>query len=75
MANHHCKPKWIVADMAFFTPDWRTFWITNGVQMLARTPWPNRAETAVRLFKQQLAKVCEEARNDKSLALITARDV
>eukprot|EP00971_Amphidinium_carterae_P152431 3020772-Amphidinium_carterae.1 len=41
----------------------------------ARTPWPNRAETAVRLFKQQLAKVCEEARNDKSLALITARDV
>eukprot|EP00971_Amphidinium_carterae_P264969 5256096-Amphidinium_carterae.1 len=64
--------------MAFFTPDWRTFWITNGVQMLptgARTPWPNRAETAVRLVKQQLAKVCEEARNDKSLALITARDV
>eukprot|EP00971_Amphidinium_carterae_P050158 988554-Amphidinium_carterae.1 len=58
--------------------DWRTFWITNGVQMLptgARTPWPNRAETAVRLFKQQLAKVCEEARIDKSLALLTARDV
>eukprot|EP00971_Amphidinium_carterae_P040330 791573-Amphidinium_carterae.1 len=44
MANHHCKPRWAVADMAFFTPDWRTFWITNGVQMLptgARTPWPN----------------------------------
>eukprot|EP00971_Amphidinium_carterae_P213923 4245651-Amphidinium_carterae.1 len=82
MANHHCKPRWVVADMAFFsrifTPDWRTFWITNGVQMLptgARTPWPNRAETAVRLFKQQLAKVCEEARVDKALALITARDV
>eukprot|EP00971_Amphidinium_carterae_P068854 1363228-Amphidinium_carterae.3 len=77
MANHHCKPRWVVADMAFFTPDWRTFWITNGVQMLptgARTPWPNRAETAVRLFKQRLSKVCEEARTDKSLALITARD-
>eukprot|EP00971_Amphidinium_carterae_P080839 1599189-Amphidinium_carterae.1 len=24
----------------------------------ARTPWPNRAETAVRLFKQELAKCC-----------------
>ena len=25
MLIHSCKPKWVVADMAFFTPSWMTF--------------------------------------------------
>ena len=30
MHVHSCKPKWLVADMAFFTPSWMTFWKTHG---------------------------------------------
>ena len=54
MHIHSCKPKWVVADMVFFTPSWMTFWKTHGVKTMPTgraTPWPNRAETAVRLFK------------------------
>ena len=29
MHVHSCKPKWVVADMAFFTPSWMTFWKTH----------------------------------------------
>ena len=29
MHIHSCKPKWVVADMAFFTPSWMTFWKTR----------------------------------------------
>ena len=78
MLHHHCRPKWIVADMAFFTKDWEVFWIHHGVQMMptgARTPWPNRAETAVRLFKRQLAMVAATAAVDKTLQAITSRDI
>ena len=41
---------------AFFTPSWMTFWKTHGVKTMPTgraTPWPNRAETAVRLFQRQ----------------------
>ena len=31
MHVHSCKPKWVVADMAFFTPSWMVFWKTHGV--------------------------------------------
>ena len=29
MHIHSCKPKWVVADMAFFAPSWMTFWKTH----------------------------------------------
>ena len=34
MHIHSCKPKWVVADMAFFTPSWMTFWKTHGVKTI-----------------------------------------
>ena len=60
MHIHSCKPKWVVADMAFFTPSWMTFWTTHGVKTMPTgraTPWPKRAETAARLFKRQYEKL------------------
>ena len=48
-----CKLKWVVAEMAFFTPSWMTFWNTHGVKTMPTgqaTPWPHRAESAVRLL-------------------------
>ena len=53
---HYCRPKTVVADMAFSHPDFRTFFAFQGINLIttgARTPWPNRAESAVRLFKHQ----------------------
>ena len=34
MHIHSCKPKWVVADVAFFTPSWMTFWKTHGVKTM-----------------------------------------
>ena len=56
MDNHQVKIKTVCADMAFFTPVWESFWKSQDVKKLPtgdRTPWPNRAESAVRLFKKQ----------------------
>ena len=58
MDNFQCCPKTLVSDMAFQHPDFQKFYRYHGIKPIAtgpRTPWPNRAETAVRLFKRQLA--------------------
>ena len=65
---HSCKPKSVMADMAFFTPSWMTFWKTYG-------PWPNRAETAVRLFKRQYEKLLMDASTHPALSKVTLRDL
>ena len=78
MHIHLCKPKWVVADMAFFTPSWMTFWKTHGVKTMPTgraTPWPNRAETAVRLFKRQYEKLLMDASVHPALNKVTLRDL
>ena len=75
---HSCKPKWVVADMAFFTPSWMTFWKTHGVKTMPTgraTPWPNRAETAVRLFKRQYEKLLIDASAHLTLNKVTPKDL
>ena len=78
MHVHSCKPRWVVADMAFFTPSWMTFWKTHGVKTMPTgraTPWPNRAETAVRLFKRQYEKLLTDASTHPTLNKVTLRDL
>ena len=78
MHVHSCKPKWVVADMAFFTPSWMVFWKTHGVKTMPTgraTPWPNRAETAVRLFKRQYEKLLMDASTHPTLSKVTLRDL
>ena len=58
MDNFQCCPKALVSHMAFQHPDFQKFYRYQGIKPIAtgpRTPWSNRAETAVRLFKRQLA--------------------
>ena len=52
--ENHCMPKAIVSDEAFFQEDFLTYYRTHGIKECpcgSRTPGPNRAESAVRLFK------------------------
>jgi hypothetical protein len=54
--QNNCIPKTVVGDMAFFTDSFKKFYTSHGIKMMPtgpRTPWPNRAETAVRLFRRQ----------------------
>ena len=50
--ENNCMPKGIVGDQAFFTDPFMDFYRFHGISPYPcgpRTPWPNRAETAVRL--------------------------
>ena len=52
----NCMPKAIVGDETIFQEDFLTSYRTHGIKECPcglRTPWPNRAKTAVRLFKRQ----------------------
>ena len=53
--ENNCMPKGIVGDQAFFTDPFMDFYRLHGISPYPcgpRTPLPNRAETAVRLFKR-----------------------
>ena len=54
--ENHSMPKAIVGDEAFFQEDFLTYYQIHGIKECpcgSRTPWPNRAESAVRLFERQ----------------------
>ena len=53
--ENNCIPKGTVGDQAFFTDPFMAYYKFHGITPYPcgpRTPWPNRAETAVRLFKR-----------------------
>ena len=53
----HLQPKSVVADQAFMTETWEHFYPSLDIAPISlgpNTPWPNRAEAAVRLLKAQL---------------------
>ena len=55
--QYHLQPKSVVADQAFMTDTWEHFYQSLDITLISlgpNTPWPNRAEAAVRLLKAQL---------------------
>ena len=57
----------IGGDSAFFHPIFQKWYQTENIKQLptgAKTPWPNRAETAVRLFKKQYILLSGYAKED-----------
>ena len=55
--QYHLQPKSVVADQAFMTETWEHFYQSldmTPISLGPNTPWPNRAEAAVRLLKAQL---------------------
>ena len=55
--QYHLQPNSVVADQAFMTETWEHFYQFLDIRPISlgpNTPWPNRAEAAVRLLKAQL---------------------
>ena len=79
MDNLQVIPKAICGDSKFMSKDWLSFYRTNGTKWYPcgpHTPWPNRAESAVRLFKKQLTILISAALADPILAeTITAKQL
>ena len=54
------NPKAVCADSAFFKDSFMPYWNYKGCRPLPtgpNTPWPNRAETAVKLFQNTLKQI------------------
>ena len=72
------RPKTIVCDMAFTTPAFIEFYRTHGITLMPsgpRTPWPNRAESAARLFKRMFTMLTKEAQLEPTTAKVTVQDL
>jgi len=66
--EHSCMPKAIVGDDAFFQENFLTYYRTHGIKECpcgSRTPRPNRAESAVRLFKRQWQIMSQNLEDDR----------
>ena len=78
MDTYHCKPRTIVGDAGFQTDEWQTFYRKNGIKLLPvgrYTPWPNRAEASVRLFKRQFGILVSSIKDDPELGNTTPREL
>ena len=74
--QNNCIPKAIVGDEAFFSHEFLEYYKFHGIKDLPcgpRTPWPNRAETAVRLFKKQWTIMAMSLEGDERFNGVTIR--
>ena len=74
--ENNCTPKGIVGDQAFFTDPFMDFHRFHGISPYPcgpRTPWPNRAETAVRLFKRAWVHMAKALTEEGYVDRVTVR--
>ena len=74
--QNNCIPRAIVGDEAFFSDEFLEYYKFHGIKDLPcgpRTPWPNRAETAVRLFKKQWTIMAMSLEGDERFNGVTIR--
>eukprot|EP00439_Symbiodinium_sp_Y106_P033552 s5219_g4.t1 len=68
--------KGIVGDQACFTPQFMSYYKFHGITPYPcgpRTPWPNRAETAVRLFKRTWSIMAKALADEGYAEKVTVR--
>ena len=76
--ENNCMPKGIVGDQAFFQDMFMDFYKFHGIAPYPcgpRTPWPNRAETAVRLFKRAWVYMAKSLEDEGYVDKVTVRQV
>ena len=74
--ENNCIPKGIVGDQAFFTDQFMSYYKFHGITPYPcgpRTPWPNRAETAVRLFKRTWSIMAKALADEGYAEKVTVR--
>ena len=74
--ENNCMPKGVVGDQAFFTDPFMDFYRFHGISPYPcgpRTPWPNRAETAVRLFKRAWVHMAKALTEEGYVDRVTVR--
>ena len=76
--TYQLNPKYIVGDAGFMGTDLESFYNRKGIRPISlgpNTPWPNRAEAAVRMFKKQLRLMLQGVKNDPVLMDVTYRQL
>ena len=77
--TYQTNPKTFVGDQAFTQPDCIAgFYACRNIRPIALgpgTPWPNRAEAAVRTFKKQVTLMTNSFADDPALADVTYRQL
>ena len=74
--ENNCMPKGVVGDQAFFQDMFMDFYKFHGITPYPcgpRTPWPNRAETAVRLFKRAWVYMAKSLEDEGYVDKVTVR--
>ena len=78
METYQCTPKVVCVDAAFTTQPFAEFYRHHGIRPLPTgpgTPWPNRAEAAVRLSKLYLSDLVQELHQHPELRNVTPRSL
>ena len=72
--TYQLNPKYIVADQAFMGTEMEGYYNRHNIRPISLgpgTPWPNRAEAAIRMFKKQVSLTLISLKDDPLLANIT----
>ena len=76
--TYQLNPKYIVADQAFMGTELEEYYNRQNIRPISLgpgTPWPNRAEVAIRMFKRQVYLMLTSLKDDPLLANITYRQL
>ena len=76
--TYQLSPKYIVGDQAFMKEEMESFYNRMNIRPISLgpgTPWPNRAEAAIRMYKKQVTLMLKTVAEDPALADVTYRQV
>ena len=76
--TYQLNRKYIVADQAFMSAELEEYYNRYNFRPISLgtgTPWPNRAEAAIRMFKRPVSLMLISLKDDPSLSNITCRQL
>ena len=76
--TYQLNSKHIVADQAFTGTEMEAYYSRHSIRLISLgpgTPWPNRAEAAIRMFKKEVSLMLISLKTDPSLANITYKQL